>query len=215
MNLIVLIKSTNIATVGEKRKKIKKQLKKKSKYKNNKYIFFWISAVSIFFLFVTHSPPLLPKMPSNTRLVSGPAVVAAQALIWSYCCVFLPPMSTSRCQSQFVFFCGSFRCPCIHPIGHRVSPVDLLDLTCHLYSWWEAFGSSSLAILSLCFNCGFISTSVCESSTRLCSWVCPGAPGSASVRARCEGGTVAWITRAPAAPGTQEPAARAAQNVVP
>ena len=31
----------------------------------------------------------------NTVLVSGPAVGAAQILIWSYSCVFLPPMSTA------------------------------------------------------------------------------------------------------------------------
>ena len=37
----------------------------------------------------------LPRMPSNTVLVSGPAVGAAQTLILSYCCVFLPPVSTA------------------------------------------------------------------------------------------------------------------------
>ena len=30
---------------------------------------------------------------------------------------------------------------------HRVSLVDLVDLICSLYSWWEGFGSSSLATL--------------------------------------------------------------------
>ena len=56
----------------------------------------------------SHSPPHLPRMPSNTVLISGPAVVAAQTLIWSYSCVFLPPMSTSRCQSQSFSFVGTF-----------------------------------------------------------------------------------------------------------
>ena len=32
-----------------------------------------------------------------------------------------------------------------------------MDLICSLYSWWEGFGSSSLAILTLGFSCGFIS----------------------------------------------------------
>ena len=44
----------------------------------------------------SHSPPHLPRMPSNTMLISGPAVGAAQILIWSYSCVFLPPLSTEQ-----------------------------------------------------------------------------------------------------------------------
>ena len=44
---------------------------------------------------------------------------------------------------------------------HRVCLVDRVDLICSLYSWWEGFGSSSLATLPLGFNCGFISTSGC------------------------------------------------------
>ena len=38
-----------------------------------------------------------------TLLISGPAVVAAQILIWSYFCVFLPPMSTAIRTSVFSF----------------------------------------------------------------------------------------------------------------
>ena len=51
----------------------------------------------------SHSPPHPPRMPSNTMLVSGPAVGAAQILIWSYTCVFLPPMSTAIRTSVFSF----------------------------------------------------------------------------------------------------------------
>ena len=51
----------------------------------------------------SHSPPRLPRMPSNTVLISGPAVGAAQILIWSYSCVFLPPMSTAIRTSVFSF----------------------------------------------------------------------------------------------------------------
>ena len=47
--------------------------------------------------------PHLPRMPSNTVLISGPAVGAAQILIWSYSCVFLPPMSTAIRTSAFYF----------------------------------------------------------------------------------------------------------------
>ena len=50
---------------------------------------------------VTVGAPHLPRMPSNTVLVSGPAVEAAQILTWSYSCVFLPPMSTAIRTSLF------------------------------------------------------------------------------------------------------------------
>ena len=38
-----------------------------------------------------------------TLLISGPAVVAAQILIWSYSYVFLPPVSTTIRTSVFSF----------------------------------------------------------------------------------------------------------------
>ena len=69
---------------------------------------------------------------------------------------------------------------------HKVCLVDHVDLICHLYSWWEGFGSSFLAILPLGFNCDFIFTSACGSSTGVCSWGCPGVLGFASVRASVE-----------------------------
>ena len=40
---------------------------------------------------------------------------------------------------------------------HRVCLVDHVDLIFSFYTWWEGFGSSSLATLPLGFNCGFIS----------------------------------------------------------
>ena len=36
---------------------------------------------------------------------------------------------------------------------YRVCLVDRVDLICSLYSWWEGYGSSSLAMLSLGFIC--------------------------------------------------------------
>ena len=73
---------------------------------------------------------------------------------------------------------------------YRVCLVDHMDLICSLYSWWEGFGSSSLATLPLGFSCGFISTFACGSSTRVCSsglprraWVCP-----------CEGQMWRWCS---------------------
>ena len=79
-----------------------------------------------------------------------------------------------------------------------------MDLICSLYSWWEGFGSSSLATLPLGVNCGFVSTSTSRSSTGVCSWGCPGGLGFAPVRARCGGGAAAWVAGVLAAPGTQE-----------
>ena len=103
----------------------------------------------------------LPRMPSNTVLISGPVVGAAQILIWSYSCVFLPPVSTAIRTSGFLLWELSTTFHMFH--RHRVC----LDLICSLCSWWEGLGSSSLATLPLGFNCGFISTSARGSSTRI------------------------------------------------
>ena len=87
---------------------------------------------------------------------------------------------------------------------HRVCLVYHVDLTCSLYSWWKIdFGPSSLATLPLGFNCGFISTSACGSSTGVCSWGCPRGLRFASMRTRCGGGAAAWVAGVLAAPGTQ------------
>ena len=99
-------KSTTKTEEGKKEKKktkkIQKNLQNKSKHENNKY-FSWVTAVRVLSLAESHSPPRLPRMPSNTVLVSGPAVGAAQILIWSYSCVLLPLMSTAVRTSAFSF----------------------------------------------------------------------------------------------------------------
>ena len=97
---IVLIKSTNKIEGGKK--KVQKKLQNKSKYKKSKY-FSWVTAVSVLSIAGSHSPPRPPGVPSNTVLVSGPAVGATQTLIWSYSCVFLPPVSTAVRTSAFSF----------------------------------------------------------------------------------------------------------------
>ena len=116
-------------------------------------------------------PTSLPRRLSNTVLVSGPAVAAAQILICSYSCVFLPPMSTALRTSVFFFFffVGALSALLYMFPRHRVCLIDHADLMCSLYSWWEGFGSSSLVTLPLGFNCGFISTSAHESSIGVCS----------------------------------------------
>ena len=111
-------------------------------------------------------------------LISGSVVGAAQILIWSYSCVFLPPLSTAIRAIVFSLCMLSMAFYIFH--RHRACLVDHVDLLCSLYNWWEGFGSSSLAALPLGFNCGFISTSTCGSSTGVellrlpwRAWVCP------------------------------------------
>ena len=128
-------------------------------------------------------------------LISGPAVRAAQILTWSYSCVFLPSMSSVLLWEISVTLCIFHR--------HRVCLVDHVDLICSLYRWWEGFESSSLTTLSLGFNCSFIPTSACGSSTGVCSRACPGGLGCAPVRVRCGGGAAAWVAGVLAAPGSQ------------
>jgi len=77
---------------------------------------------------------------SNTVLICGPVVGAAQILIWSYSCVFLSPMSTAIRTSAFLLWELSMSFYIFH--RHRVCLVDHVDLICSLYSWWEVFGSS-------------------------------------------------------------------------
>ena len=102
LNFIVSIKLT-IKTEGDKEmKKIQKNLQNKSNHNNNK-CFSQVTGVRVLSLAGSHSPPQLPRMPSNTVLVSGPAVGAAQILMWSYSCVFLPPMSTAIRTSALSF----------------------------------------------------------------------------------------------------------------
>ena len=98
---------------------------------------------------------------------------------------------------------------------HRVCLVDPVDLMCNLYSWWESFGSSSLATLPLGFNYGFISTSgmwVVHWGLLLRlpwrTWVCP-----------CEGQVWRWCSclgqrGSGSARYSGELAARAAGNTV-
>jgi len=185
---IKLTTTTGVVGLGGG-KKIQKNLQNKWKYENNKY-FSWVAAVRVLSLAESHSPLHLLRMPSNTVLISGPVLGAAQILIWSYSYLFLPPMSTAIRISVFSFV-GALNVPqknvsqCLN-IFHRrrVCLVDHVDLICSLYSWWEGLGSSSLATLPLSFNCGFIFTFACG----VCTWGCLGGLGFAPVRARSGGG---------------------------
>ena len=90
------------------------------------------------FLAGSHSPPHLPRMPSNTVLISGAAVGAIQILIWSYSSVFLPPMSTAIRTSVFLLWELSMTFYIFH--RHRVCLVDHMDLIYILYSCWKVLG---------------------------------------------------------------------------
>ena len=159
----------------KKKRKIWKKLQNTSKYKNNK-CFSWVTAVRILSLVGSHSPPHLPRMPSNTVLVSGPAVGAAQILIWSYSCVILPPMSTAirtsvllwaLSMSFFIFYrqsLPSWSC------GFNLQLIQLVG------RFWVFFFSHTAPG----FHCGFISTSTCGLSPGVLllrlpwrTWVCP------------------------------------------
>ena len=139
-------------------------------------------------------------MPSNTVLISGPAVGAAQILIWSCSSVFFKCPQLSELV-HFLLWELSVTFYIFH--RHRVYLVDHVGLICSLYSWWEGLGSSSLATLPLGFNCDFISTSACGSSTGVCFCICPGGLGFAPVRSRCGGGAAAWVAGVLAASDTQ------------
>ena len=127
--------------------------------------FSWVTAVRVLSLAGSHSSPHLPRMPSNTVLVSGLAVAAAHILIWSYSCVFFLQCPQLSELVRFLLWGLSISFYIFH--RHRVCLVDHVDLICSLYSWWEGFGfgSFSLATLPLGFNCVFISTSTFGSST--------------------------------------------------
>ena len=84
-------------------------------------------------------------MPSNTVLISGPAVGAAQILIWSYSyvsCLQGPQLSE---LVRFLLWELSMAFYIFH--WHRVCLVDHVDLIFSLHSQWEDFGSSSLDTL--------------------------------------------------------------------
>ena len=126
-------------------------------------------------------------MPSNTRLVSGPAVGTAQTLSSGP----TPECSCLQCPQlpeSGIFFCGDSHSPFIHSI-HTVCPPDCVGLICSLYSWWKGERFSILFLShNAKFNCGFIPTSECESSTGVCSWGCLGGRVSALVTTGCRGG---------------------------
>ena len=95
-------------------------------------MFFFSHCCQSPFLIGSHSPPHLPRMPSNTVLISGPVVGAAQILIWSCSSKFLLPMSTAIRTSAFSFVEALNDFYMFH--RHRGLLVDCGYLICSLYS---------------------------------------------------------------------------------
>ena len=97
---------------------------------------------------------------------------------------------------------------------HRVCLVDHVDLICSLYSWWEGFGSSSLAILPWVSVVVLFPPLHVGCPLGFSSSGCHGGLGFSPVRARCGGGTAAYVTGVLAAPGTREFVTGAPGNIV-
>ena len=89
--------------VKKKRKEKPKRIYRTSENTRIRNVFLESLLSRVLSLAGSHSPPHLPRMPSNTVLISGPAVRAAQILIWSCSCVFLPPVSTAIRTTAFPF----------------------------------------------------------------------------------------------------------------
>ena len=114
---------------GKGKKEKNPNLQNTSKHKNNK-CFSWVIAVWVLSLAGRHSPAYLPRMPSNTVLISGPAVEAAQILTWSYSvcsCLHCPQLSELVC---FLLWVLSVSFYIFH--RYRVYLVDHVDLICSL-----------------------------------------------------------------------------------
>ena len=150
-------------------------------------------------------------MPSNTVLISGPAVGVAQILIWSYACVFLPPMSTAIQTSAFSFV-GVLN-------GLLYSPLSrsLLSLSCgfnlQLVQLVGRFWVFFLSHIAPGFQLWFYFHLYMWVIHMFSSWGFPGGLGFAPVMARCGGGAAAWIASS-STRYSKGLAARAAGNIV-
>ena len=158
-----------------------------------------LSCQSILPLTGNHSPPHLPRMPSNSALVSRPAVGAAQTLTWPHSCMFLPPKCTAA-RAKMFSLAGTLSLFVYS--RHGVCRVGGVDLVRSLASWWEALPSPSVATPPL--GPAALSPApppACLHGSLLLRF--PGAPGSAPARAERGGGAAAWVEEGRAAPGTQ------------
>ena len=182
----------------KKKKKIQRNLQNKSKHQNNKW-FSWVTAVRVISLAASHSPPYLLRMSSNTVLIFGSAVGAAQILILSYSCVFLPPVSTAIRTSAFLLWEHSMT----FYIFHKNSlPSWSCTFNLQLVQLVERFWVFFLSYTAPGFQLWFYFHLYMGGVPGICSWGFPGGHGFAPVRARCRGDAVAWVTAAPVTQGS-------------
>ena len=127
-------------------------------------------------------------MPSNTVLISGPIMGAAQILIWSYSSGFLLQCSQLSERESFLLWELSMTFYIFH--SHRVCLVDRVDLICSLCSWlggfWIFFLSHTVPGFQLWFYfhlCMWIAQRGLLLGLPWRSWVCP-----------CEGQVWRWCS---------------------
>ena len=179
---------------GRKWKINQKNLQNRSKNKNNKRLS-WVPVVRILSPAGSHSLSYLPGMPSNTALSldllcgsSDPSLVLSPRVLASH---------AYSCQNWCVLSCQISWWPFMHSthsgcLVHHVQPMQLAGRLGVSFLGHTALGS--IVVLF---------PSARGSSTGVCSWGCPGGPGSAPVRAGCGGGAAARVAGVLAAPGSQ------------
>ena len=109
---------------------------RKGKKKKSKRIYGTSQKIRIINIFLesllSESLPYLPRVPSNSLLISGPAVGAAQFPIWSYSRVFCFQCPQLSELVHFLVWALSMAFHIFH--RHRVCLVDRVDLICSLYN---------------------------------------------------------------------------------
>ena len=164
-------------------------------------LFVLVTAVRILSLAGSHSSPHLPRIPSNTVLISGPAVEVAQILIWSYFYVFLPPMSTAIRVSAFSFV-GALNDLLYSPLNWSLLSWSCgfnLQLVQLVGRFWVFFLSYTAPWFQLWFYFHLCMWVVCWGLLLRLPWRTWVSP----VRARYGGGAAAWVAEFLEAPDTQ------------
>ena len=159
--------------------KAEKEGEKKKRKKKSKTIYRTSQNIRILYVFLeSRLPESFPSLEVTVHLTSlgcPPTLCCLLDLLWGqlrfysgptpvFSCLQCPQLSELVC---FLLWELSMSFYIFH--RHRACLVECVDFIFSLYSWWEGFGSSSLGTLPLSFNCGFISTSTCGSSTGICS----------------------------------------------
>ena len=114
-----------------------------------------------------HSSPNLPRMPSNTVLISGPAPGAAQILICAYSCVLVSNVHRYQSWSIFLLWALSMAFYIFH--RHRVCLVDPCGFNLKLVQLVGRFWVFFLSYIAPGFQLWFNFHLYMCSSTGVCS----------------------------------------------